>query len=89
MLLRLVPPHIMLPSPEHGMLQSLSGAGPYVVQFPASPTLIGSVEGPTKQARGDAPDNPAPSCPNKVSGSGAGGAPGGPKPASQEAAGPR
>ena len=58
------------------------------VQFPASPTLIGSVEGPTKQARGDAPDDPAPSCPAEGSDSGAGGPPGGPKPASQEAAGP-
>ena len=38
-----------------------------LVQFPASPTLIGSVEGPTKQARGDAPDDPAPSCPAKGS----------------------
>ena len=61
---------------------------PPAVQFPASPTLIGSVEGPTKQARGDAPDDPAPSCPAEGSDSGAGGPPGGPKPASQEAAGP-
>ena len=58
------------------------------MQFPASPALIGSVEGPTKQARGDAPDDPAPSCPAEGSDSGAGGPPGGPKPASQEAAGP-
>ena len=75
-------------SKTRSAFRSRSGLLCVTVQFPASPTLIGSVEGPTKQARGDAPDDPAPSCPAEGSDSGAGGPPGGPKPASQEAAGP-